>query len=934
MSNVILQILLLPHLAMAGLSLGEWSDLFNEQAINSRIEARRARFEALMLQSTDSSIEPREFQRFYQTTEEIDAVQGKIVEGLGRGDLHFFAHEHIFGGPGESLFVARCDTESLCQNTAVIREEAQKEYMYSPFERKGPIIEINLAEDENLQRAINAFGRRLANIEQEQHQDPYWMLAKFVKSLFEENSQETEDFESLNEDQRTRIQVSLITNHDDHQLSGRLAVRIGEMFGAYHTHAPMTVAFKVIADFFGMPCRVASSDLHMLNLGLEQQGQWKVIDLAHDNFRGMSFVGEFPGTWKGISTYDSKLSENEAMISYSRFRELSVIDDTERRMFPILTDLVKVTRLILGKENAAHKSRIMARRARFEALMDQSDAFRIAPDEFQPFYQTKEQIDAVQEKINEKIENLDLLANEHIFGGSDGSIFHPLCSDIWQGFCQNAASLRNKAQEVFGCQRCAPIIEINLAEDENLQRAIQVFKAKLANIEQEKYKDPYWMLAKFVRSLFEENSQEKEDCELLSKHVDKVRVVRDVDDKQLSGRLAAKLGDMFGSWHTCGPKTLTFKVMADYFQMPCRVAESDIHMFNLGLDRQGQWRVIDLAQMNFGGQIILSDSDIPLETDDFDMFDYSKCSGNAAMFPGLLLEEQSVVRRTTRRMIEEPMKYWKVLGDLEKFLVDKDPELRSIYINLSRQPLNELLVVDGALREVTDHQRKMDLLSERRNLRRQAEGVLDLQCDRILKDKALYLPFVEWMKLDSDSKQYLESIRDKVESIGEKHALHVEAKEEMQPIKHSKVLEDFGTFLEENAAHRLPAFKEIDLSLVERLHFMEDRLKRGTQARDYCWERESRSQLREIQQTVETVLHHLTLSLLIDRALYHPFVEWLRSDPERERYMKSISEEVMLYGTRHKRSQESFGEKLAVPASSRIMVDGVRQISRKSRRRM
>ena len=47
----------------------------------------------------------------------------------------------------------------------------------------------------------------------------------------------------------------------------------------------------------------------------------------------------------------------------------------------------------------------------------------------------------------------------------------------------------------------------------------------------------------------------------------------------------------------------------------------------------------------------------------------------------------------------------------------------------------------------------------------------------ILEDKALCLPFVGWLGWDPDRKLYLHSIEDKVKTLVEKHALHVEAKD-------------------------------------------------------------------------------------------------------------------------------------------------------------
>ena len=444
---------------------------------------------------------------------------------------------------------------------------------------------------------------------------------------------------------------------------------------------------------------------------------------------------------------------------------------------------------ILGKDKAAHEARIVARSEQFEALMEQWIPSNVAPKNLGQFYQTNAEIDAVQETLAGRFRALPrevfLLANEHIFGGPDGSIYIAGCTDICRGFSQSALSMRSKAQEKYDCATArlgyTRMIEINLAEDKKLQKVINVFGAMLESIEQETYKDPYWMLARFVDTLFGQNPREKEDFKSLNEEEQFLTI--SVDDKTFSGQNAIKIGDMFGSSHSCAPMAITVKIIADFFKMPCRVVFSDDHVFNLVLDRQNQWKALDVAQLNFQGKMLsvhYASPAIPLDKED--VYDYSKVSGNKAMSPEIYEEEQSVVDAAAWRMLPitpdlvEPIKYSKVLEDLQGFIRNNAVQMLPIYVDSCFSAMMELKGIEGALAEGRDRSRKKELQVQKWGLNLRVEQMLNMLVRGFLEDKQLHGPLVEWLRSDPDRKLYLESIGDTVRTFGEKHA-----KEEVVP---------------------------------------------------------------------------------------------------------------------------------------------------------
>ena len=457
---------------------------------------------------------------------------------------------------------------------------------------------------------------------------------------------------------------------------------------------------------------------------------------------------------------------------------------------------------ILGKDNAAHSARIQARTERFESLMAQPSAFstdRFA-SEVEERYQSQDDIDVVQEKIAERLRsfNVYLMANEHVFGGrgQEGSVYIAPCWNIAEHFCQNARSLREKSRQPkeLADQRLSSTVEINLFEDKKLQRVINVFGAMLANIEQETWKDPYWILAQFVRSLFEKNKVEEEHFATLSE-MEQKRCINN-DDKKLSGRLATKIGDMVGSYHNCVPMAIMFKVISDFFGMPCRVVGDNKHCFNLGLDQQGKWQLVDVAQNNFQGMLMLEGIDTPSTPLDVrDMYPYSRFSGNKACIAETHNEEQWVVDNSVRRMnpISVPestvqIKHSKMFAELEGFLESDAPDMHKLFGEMFHTMLTRLYVVQDALEDMGDESRKDELLAEhnefeaqvRKNLRNWISGLLNLE--------NLYGPLVAWLESDPDRNLYLKSISFFVKALGEKYAKgRREIMENKQAEVHNKV---------------------------------------------------------------------------------------------------------------------------------------------------
>ena len=112
----------------------------------------------------------------------------------------------------------------------------------------------------------------------------------------------------------------------------------------------------------------------------------------------------------------------------------------------------------------------------------------------------------------------------------------------------------------------------------------------------------------------------------------------------------------------------------------------------------------------------------------------------------------------------------------------------------------------------------------------------------------------------------------------------------------AKVLEDFGQFLRENAPHMLPVHVEHDLVLLERIRTLEKEIQEDTDSPDTAKRSEV---LQHLKGQLQTVLIRLTFDMLIDRALFLKFVEWMRSDGNRRAYLNSNSEYVTDWGNHH-----------------------------------
>ena len=449
----------------------------------------------------------------------------------------------------------------------------------------------------------------------------------------------------------------------------------------------------------------------------------------------------------------------------------------------VVTDKMAKMERILGKDQTEHSARIRARNERFNALMSGSNPIDIGHDELKAVYQSREEIDKIQEEITRRAcpldKNLFLLANEHIFGGSgpEESIYIGTCDWINNPRSACARSLREKAQTEFTCQQYNRIIEINLSEDKKLQKVINVFGGMLANIEQEHYKDPYWMLAKYVRNMFQCNKVEEVHLAKLSTNDKKYMI--NMDDKKLSGQFAVKIGDMVGSRHDCAPKAIMFKVIADFFKMPCRVVTTSDHAWNLGLDQDGKWQRMDVAQLNFQGMAMSNSVDSPsMPLPATSVFDYSTASGSEGILD-THDEEQAVVDETKRRAIPisvpdflEQIKHAQVLEELEEFLLRNDKSLHSQFFMTVRPILKEFHGIECALKVVGDNDQKRDLQAQHVKALTQVRQALDyfivlcLDDDKMYK---LYQPLVSWLKSDADRKLYLQSIEKLVSNRGKKY---------------------------------------------------------------------------------------------------------------------------------------------------------------------
>ena len=275
----------------------------------------------------------------------------------------------------------------------------------------------------------------------------------------------------------------------------------------------------------------------------------------------------------------------------------------------------------------AYQARMKDRKKKFGTLMQEPEQQNIVYQDFDSVSQNQADIDVIQKMIIDRKLQF-LLANEHIFGGKDGSIYIGTCGRSMR-FCKTVDSLREQANTKFqsamkdpmekrlhslyerakhlsnspslqerkealpmwrelkkngyfeknGCwiNNCQRIIEINLEEDKKLQEVIRVFARKLRNIPRNHYDDPYWMLAMFVKRLFSSNRVELRDIKKMKKHQQDPVYMINFDDKKSSGKLATKIGDMVGSEHECAPMAIMFKVIADFFNMPTRLVTSSDH---------------------------------------------------------------------------------------------------------------------------------------------------------------------------------------------------------------------------------------------------------------------------------------------------------------------------------------------------------------------
>ena len=471
--------------------------------------------------------------------------------------------------------------------------------------------------------------------------------------------------------------------------------------------------------------------------------------------------------------------EPQIMAISAMLKEDSAAQDSD-----FVTDKREMRERILGEGWAAHSARIRARNERFNALMSGSNPINIGQDELEAVYQSREEIDKIQEEITSRTsppgKHPYLLANEHIFGGPgpDDSIYIATC-DVIKRESKCARSLREKARTAFTYQQCSRIIEINLAEDKKLQRVISVFGGMLANIDQKEYKDPYWMLAQYVQNLFEYNDVEKEHLAKLSSN-DKDHMII-VDDKTLSKQLAVLLGEMVGSSHDCAPNAYMFKVIADFFQMPCRVISTGDHVFNLGLDQDGKWQRMDVAQMNFQGMTISNFVDSPsMPVPATSLYDYSKASGTEGVFDGMHDAERAVVTESHRRTIPisvpdflEQIKHAQVLEQLEEFLMENDKYLHTQFVKVVRPILKEFHVVEASLDVVGDKGKRKELLARHVKALIQVRQVLDelvvLCLDNPNVLYRLYEPLVAWLESDADRKLYLQSIEKLVTNRGRKY---------------------------------------------------------------------------------------------------------------------------------------------------------------------
>ena len=430
---------------------------------------------------------------------------------------------------------------------------------------------------------------------------------------------------------------------------------------------------------------------------------------------------------------------------------------------------------IQGEDDVAHSERIEARFQRFDALLSQQSALNFDRIESEKVFQSEDEIDAIQEQIVQRMKdgNWYLLANEHIFGGQKKSVYIPTGGKTTCEFGLNARRLRNIAKREFheSAFYYERIIEINLFEDKKLQKVISVFGAMLENIEEETCKDPYWMLAKFVRNLFEQNKAEEEYFAKLIMKEDQAEMAH-IDDKKLSGIEATLIGDMIGSFHDCAPSAILFKVIADFFEMPCRVAGNRVHAFNLGLDQQGKWQPVDVSRRDFQGMEISQYNDAPsIPVDPKSVWDYSKFDGNKAVIPETQLQEQSLISKMKRRMIPVSMTYVagqihhiKMLRELEEFLLnhfDTSAGVPIMHKMLHEQVstiLEDLHVIEGALQEMTDERRRNDLQAEHIRLQLLARQKLFSWIGIGLKEeimKRLRGPLIVWLTADRERKFYL-----------------------------------------------------------------------------------------------------------------------------------------------------------------------------------
>ena len=132
---------------------------------------------------------------------------------------------------------------------------------------------------------------------------------------------------------------------------------------------------------------------------------------------------------------------------------------------------------------------------------------------------------------------------------------------------------------------------------------------------------------------------------------------------------------MIGSGHTCAPMAILFKIIADFYDMPCRMVVGPGHALNMALDANYNWNIVDVAQLNFNGKKLLRRMPWSAHQGEDIWNFYDEIKGNKAMSIRCLTEEVRIVQSSPRRMIpfvnpqRDPVNILQVLAELEYYLL-------------------------------------------------------------------------------------------------------------------------------------------------------------------------------------------------------------------------------------------------------------------------